>query len=151
MNHCQPSRRVTHCRCWLLERELWCFWGWTSRPAGDWRSRLQHRRRRWISPWNIWSKHMRENIVLIISRRWKKMKTGTFIRSYSPVLSVEIASQSGTNNHSNPKTQTQFGQGVCSVFRFRQVGDDHLRSYKEWKVSVFDPEKRENSTVQEQI
>lgn len=71
MNHCQPSRRVTHCRCWLLERELWCFWGWTSRPAGDWRSRLQHRRRRWISPWNIWSKHMRENIVLIIRSEQK--------------------------------------------------------------------------------
>lgn len=74
--------------------------------------------------------------------------TGRFIRSCSPVTSVEIASQSGTSNHSNPKTQTQFGQSVRSLLRFRQVGDDHLSSYKEGKVSVFDPGKRENTTVQ---
>lgn len=64
------------------------------------------------------------------------MTTGRFARSYSPVTSVEVASQSGTSNHSNPKAQTQFGQSVRSLFRFRQVGDDHLRSYKEGEAKT---------------
>lgn len=48
----------------------------------------------------------------------------------SPVTSVEMASQSGPGNHAHPKTETHFGQSVRSLLRFRQVGDNHLGSYK---------------------
>lgn len=105
-NHCWRIWGVTHCWRWLLERELWCFWGWTSRPAGGWRSCLQHRRRRWFSPWE--RGNIPENIALAV-RTEQKMgedEAGTFKhrRSRSPVASVEMASQSGPGNHTDPKT-----------------------------------------------
>lgn len=125
---------VTHCCCWLLRRELWCFWGWTSGPAGGWRSCLQHRRRRWTSPWDVGRKGTPWEYCLNTQNRAEGGRRWRLTRSYSPVESVEISSQSGASNHSKPKTQTQFGQSVCSLFRFRQVGDDHLRSCKDRKV-----------------
>lgn len=68
-NHCWRSWGVTHCWRWPLERELWCFGGWTSRPAGDWRSCLQHRCRRWISPWEIGN--ISENIAFALRTKQK--------------------------------------------------------------------------------
>lgn len=50
------------------------------------------------------------------------------VRPRSPVTSAQVASQSGTGDHPDPETQAQFRQSVRSLFRFRQVGDDHLGS-----------------------